>query len=111
MEEEQLSQMESQVNLLANQISELTNKFKNNNTNVDKQVKVNNVGSQNYVNELSQTKNIIDNMNTELKINNILNDSDIVVLQKNYSYLFWSILAVGVVLLSMNIVKNNNMNK
>jgi hypothetical protein len=111
VEEEQLSQMESQVNLLANQISELTNKFKNNNTNVDKQVKVNNEGSQNYVNELSQTKNIIDNMNTELKINNILNDSDIVVLQKNYSYLFWSILAVGVVLLSMNIVKNNNMNK
>jgi len=103
--------MESQVSLLANQISELTNKFKNNNTNVDKQVKVNNEGSQNYVNELSQTKNIIDNMNTELKINNILNDSDIVVLQKNYSYLFWSILAVGVVLLSMNIVKNNSMNK
>ena len=103
--------MESQVSLLANQISELTNKFKNNNTNVDKQVKVNNEGSQNYVNELSQTKNIIDIMNTELKINNILNDSDIVVLQKNYSYLFWSILAVGVVLLSMNIVKNNNMNK
>ena len=111
VEEEQLSQMESQVNLLANQISELTNKFKNNNTNVDKQVNINNEGSQNYVNELNQTKNIIDNMNTELKINNILNDSDIVVLQKNYSYLFWSILAVGVVLLSMNIVKNNNMNK
>ena len=111
VEEQQLSQMESEVNLLANQISELTNKFKNNNTNVDKQVNINNEGSQNYMNELNQTKNIIDNMNTELKINNILNDSDIVVLQKNYSYLFWSILAVGVVLLSMNIVKNNNMNK
>jgi hypothetical protein len=111
VEEEQLSQMESQVSLLANQISQLTNKFKNNNTNVDRQVKVNNEGSQNYVNELNQTKNIIDIMNTELKINNILNDSDIVVLQKNYSYLFWSILAVGVVLLSMNIVKNNNINK
>ena len=109
VEEQQLSQMETQVNLLANQISELTNKFKNDNTNIDKQVKINNEGSQNYVDELNQTKNIIDNM--ENGINNILNDSDIVVLQKNYNYLFWSILAVGAVLLSMNIVKNNNMNK
>ena len=35
----------------------------------------------------------------------ILKDSDIVVLQKNYNYLFWSILAAGTVLVSMNIVK------
>jgi len=35
----------------------------------------------------------------------ILNDSDIVVLQKNYSYLFWTILATGTVLVTMNIAK------
>jgi hypothetical protein len=38
-------------------------------------------------------------------MNRILDDSDIVVLQKNYDYLFWSILAVGAVIISMNIVK------
>jgi hypothetical protein len=38
-------------------------------------------------------------------LQNILKDSDIIVLQKNYDYLFWSILAVGTVLVSMNIVK------
>jgi len=27
------------------------------------------------------------------------------VLQKNYDYLFWSILAVGTVLVSMNVLK------
>ena len=38
-------------------------------------------------------------------IENILSDSDIVVLQKNYDYLFWSILATGTVVVAMNIVK------
>jgi hypothetical protein len=38
-------------------------------------------------------------------IDNIVNDSDIVVLQKNYDYLFWSILAAGTVLITMNVIK------
>jgi hypothetical protein len=36
-------------------------------------------------------------------IDKILQDSDIVVLQKNYDYLFWTILAAGSVLVAMNI--------
>jgi len=109
LEQQQLSQMETHINLLANQISNLTNKFKTDNININKQLINNDEGSQNYLNELNETKHVIHKMKNG--INNILNDSDIVVLQKNYSYLFWSILAVGAVLLSMNIVKNNNMNK
>lgn len=35
----------------------------------------------------------------------IVDDSDIVVLQRNSSYLLWSILAVGTVLVSINIVR------
>ena len=35
----------------------------------------------------------------------LLDDSDIAVLQKNYDYLFWSILATGTVVVAMNIVK------
>ena len=38
-------------------------------------------------------------------VDNILNDSDITVLQENYAYLFWSILAVGTVLVTMNVSK------
>jgi hypothetical protein len=40
-------------------------------------------------------------------IDNILQDSDVVVLQQNYDYLFWSIIAITTVIISMNIVKNN----
>ena len=39
-------------------------------------------------------------------INKILGDSNISVLQKNYEYLLWTILATGSVLVAMNITKN-----
>jgi hypothetical protein len=35
----------------------------------------------------------------------IVSDSDVVALQQNSSYLLWSILAVGTVLVSINIVR------
>lgn len=38
-------------------------------------------------------------------INGILSDSDIVVLQENYSYLFWSILALAVVVITLHAIK------
>ena len=41
-------------------------------------------------------------------LNLILENSDIVVLQKNYEYMFWSILAAGTVLVAMNIAPNRN---
>jgi hypothetical protein len=38
-------------------------------------------------------------------INGILSDSDIVVLQENYQYLFWSILAIAIVIITINVFK------
>jgi len=40
-----------------------------------------------------------------MNINGILTDSSIVVLQENYSYLFWSILAIAVVVITINSIK------
>ena len=40
-----------------------------------------------------------------IDINSMLNDTDIRVLQENYGYIFWSILAVG--LLTITISKSN----
>ena len=53
----------------------------------------------------SQTINIIYEGPEFYNINNILNDSDIYVLQQNYNYLFWAILASGMLLVSMNVLK------
>ena len=40
-------------------------------------------------------------------ISGIVNDSNIVVLKENYTYLMWSILAVGVVSLSLKVLKKD----
>ena len=39
-------------------------------------------------------------------INGIMADSDIVVLKENYTYVFWSILAISVVIIAMNLLRN-----
>jgi hypothetical protein len=38
-------------------------------------------------------------------INSMLSDTDITVLQENYSYIFWSILAIGLLTVTINQIK------
>jgi hypothetical protein len=91
------------MNSLSSQISSLTTKFDTNSQELEKQAQTNSQGIRNYVKDIKNTNTKIKGFDTN--IDNILNDSDIVVLQKNYDYLFWSIIAVTTVIISMNIVK------
>jgi len=70
------------------------------------------VGNQSTLQTKSIAKYLKEYKNTNTKINNfasningIVHDSDINVLKENYNYLFWSILAVGTVLVTINITK------
>jgi hypothetical protein len=130
VQKKQLEQLQIKMNMLSKQITNLTGKFesgaevstdqsekntsgmiegmKNNDTpelselleEYDNQM----IGG--YMSDIITTNNKINKISRETTdgIQNILKDSDIVVLQKNYEYLFWSILAAGTVLVSMNIV-------
>jgi hypothetical protein len=91
--------------LITSEINKLTTQFEQGGTKIDNQSADNTQGSNIYLKELDVTNTKIKNFSTN--IDRILDDSDIVVLQKNYDYLFWSILAVGSLLISMNIVKKN----
>jgi hypothetical protein len=89
----------------------------NNNTNLkgDKTVVLNQTvknmnGLNNYVSNIIDTQQQIkegfDSKNNDNNnVDNLLTDSDITVLQQNYDYLFWSILATGTVLVSMSVLK------
>ena len=103
----QLEQLQSTMNLLSSQINDLTNKFQGGSITAENQSVANNTGIGDYVQNIKTTNEQITSVagETNGNIQGILKDSDIVVLQKNYDYLFWSILAVGTVLVSMNIVK------
>jgi hypothetical protein len=91
------------MNLISSQITDLNTRFGRGTTASENQSKMNVQGLGNYLTSLTKTNKKISNFS--LNADNILNDSDIVVLQKNYDYLFWTILAAGTVLVSMNLVR------
>ena len=103
-QQEQLSKLEEQMTTLSSQINTLTQKFSSGSQSLEEQSEANMVGISNYLTGIKTTNKHIKNFNNN-NFNNILKDSDIVVLQKNYEYLFWSILAAGTVLITMNIIK------
>jgi len=102
VQQQQLSQLQTQMNLLSSQITNLTNDFGDGSQMAASQMHENVQGVEEYLTDLNNTNKKIQNFSTGT--NNILQDSDIVVLQKNYDYLFWSILAAGSVLVAMNVV-------
>lgn len=104
-QKQQIIQMETKLNLLTKQINDYTNKYENNSSIAQDQSFTNISGINQNLQDLNKTNVKIVKENKSNGLNNILKDSDIIVLQKNYDYLFWSILAVGTVLVSMNIVK------
>jgi hypothetical protein len=89
--------------MLTSQINGYTNKFSSGTDSLNNQSSKNMEGLGDYLKDYKKTNTTIKNFNTNIE--NILNDSDITVLQKNYDYLFWSILAAGTVLITMNITK------
>jgi len=103
VQKQQLQQMQTKMNLLSNQINNLTNQFTSGGQQVNQQSETNIQGINNYVKDIKQINKKIKNYDTNYE--NILQDSDVVVLQQNYDYLFWSIIAVTTVIISMNIVK------
>ena len=60
-------------------------------------------GVKSGLKDIEKLKKKIKNFN--LSSSNILDNSDITVLQQNYNYMFWSILAIGTVIVSMHISK------
>jgi hypothetical protein len=107
VQKQQIDQLQTKLNLLSSAISGTTTNFQMGTISAENQSEKNVSGIENYLEDIN---NINDNIQTLTSqnsgnIQNILNDSDIVVLQKNYTYLLWSILAAGTVLVSMNVVK------
>ena len=104
VQKQQLDQLQTQMDLVSQQLVNETGNLNSSQINLSNQSTANTKGLAGYLNDYKTT-------NAQLKVqkgtnmNHIVTDSDINVLKENYSYLLWSILAVGTVLVSMNIVK------
>jgi hypothetical protein len=98
-----LAELQSKLDQQSQQLSNLTTAFDMGSNKAWQQSQKNITGTKQYLSDFQKTNEKIVNFSTNVP--NILRDSDIVVLQKNYDYLFWSILATGTVLVAMNVVK------
>lgn len=104
VQKQQLEQLQTQMDLISQQLVGETGTLNSSQISLSNQSTTNTKGLAGYLNDYNTT-------NSQLKhqqgtnLNHIVSDSDINVLKENYTYLLWSILAVGTVLVSMNIVK------
>lgn len=98
-------QIASEMEDLYNQDNKIYEKLNMNQQQFNKSIAV-----YKNINNKIQSNNIegMTTMNKKLSLNDIngmLSDSDLIVLQENYSYIFWSILAVGVLIVTINTMK------
>ena len=104
---QQMEQTKVKMDLLSNQMNSGTKTYADNNKDVNNRIATNIKTVEGftggYLNQLDETRKKINNINKTA--NNIVNNSEIVVLQRNYEYLLWSFLAIGTVLISVNVAR------
>ena len=65
-------------------------------------------GSPNFQNNNIEGMHNLSNPLDLNDLNGMLSDSDLRVSKENYSYILWSILAVGIIAITINTMKNRN---
>ena len=107
--QQQLDQTKAKMDLLSNQLINATSNYSSGNGIVNQQISSNIKAVEGftkgggYLTQLNETRRRINDINTNA--DKIVNNSEIVSLQRNYEYLLWSILAIGTALISVNVMR------
>ena len=121
-EKDALKNLESQMKDKTNKINDLINQYGTGTDNSENQSVKNLQCMKKILTKMQETIDTYEDLKSENantiesftnygysannNMNKILQDSDIIVLQKNYEYLLWTILATGSVIVAMNINRN-----
>jgi hypothetical protein len=109
-QDKNIDQTSQELNSFATNIISSTKDILNKTSNVNSQINSNDkvfsssLQNLNNINSVGGQESYLDN------IQGILRDSDILVLQENYRYLMWSILAICVVSISLSFLQNRTSN-
>lgn len=104
-QEIQLQQIQVKMKQLLSQIVFLTEKFKFGTAEATIQSEENIFGINKYLSVLNNINKKMVSLTSYNNDQNILNDSSIIVLQKNYEYIFWTILASVLIITTFVIYK------
>jgi len=99
-----LQQLQQNLQNVSQQMISSNNSLRQDNHKAIDQSLKNIKGINQYNNDFFKTKSKINHL-TKNNMNHLVEDSDITVLQQNYTYLFWSILATGCIIVTMNVSK------
>jgi hypothetical protein len=101
-----LSDLETQIQATTSQILDIISKMESQNTSVNQSITTTNTSLDKYIAKYKQIGSKITQNNAPTQ-NIIVQDSDIYVLQENYNYMFWSILAIVSIIIAMNLSRPN----
>lgn len=104
VEKQKLDQLETRLDLLSKQLNNVSNKFSTGVDQLNNQYSENSEHINKYYKDIGRINRKINRMQNQ-NYTNIVNDSDIIVLKKNYEYMFWTILAAGTLLVAMSVGK------
>ena len=115
-EQQQLTNLQSRMQTLSSRIATLTDEYNAGTEASQTQSGDNLDGLNEYQTDINANNeqsnalaaSVTEGFRLNNSINKVLQESDIVVLQKNYEYLLWSILAAGSVIVAMNITKSTS---
>lgn len=104
-----LEELRSQLNKLGSKMIDKINSLQSSDTSLNTDMSSTREQLDKNLREYSKVQTTADTIkNTSIATaNGMLTDSDLVVLQENYGYLFWSIFAVGLVVVTMNVMKKS----
>ena len=104
-----------QMNMNATQFKTKWEMYKNTNVMIKNEMNKNEIKSiisnnikgmkQKGINNIGMNKEGMQNLNIN-DIDGMLTDADLIVIQENYSYAFWSILAIVILIVAINTMKN-----
>jgi hypothetical protein len=103
LQKQELDQLKTRLDQISQQLADDTGNLNTDEIKVGNQATLQTQSIANYLKDYKNTNTRINNFTSN--ITGIVDDSDINVLKENYNYLFWSILAVGTVLVTMNVAK------
>jgi hypothetical protein len=106
VQRQQLQQLQGKLNQISSKIKDNNNKLSNSNDKLFNQSNNNMNTSKQYMKDYAyMNKGIEEEKERSVRIDNMLDNSDIVVLQKNYTHGVWTILAIGLLLVTISIAK------
>lgn len=105
VQKKQLEQLETRLKQLSDQMNGNTSNLLNIHNKIQSDTEKNNKIFNSNIKDVYSTNHQIKNFDLNNNIDNMLKEKEIKTLQENYSYMFWSIIAITTVLVAINIKK------